>query len=91
MKPKIILVSALMAFAFFISCSSNESIQESIAITSDEIVTDADIDGAIDDVSNVAEDQYAAQQSLTLKTTQTVKILPACATVTTVVILDTHH
>jgi hypothetical protein len=71
-----------MAFAFFISCSSNAS---KSAITSDEIVTDADIDGAIDDVSNVAEDQYTAQQSLTLKTTQTVKsILPACATVTTV-------
>jgi hypothetical protein len=45
-ETKIILVSALMAFAFFISCSSNESIQESIAITSDEIVADADIDGA---------------------------------------------
>jgi hypothetical protein len=90
MKPKIILFSVLMAFSFFINCSSNESIQESVAITSDDIVADADIDGAVDDVSNVAEDQYAVQQSLTLKTTQAVKsILPACATVTTVVTNDT--
>ncbi|MBC5839990.1 hypothetical protein H8R23_01095 [Flavobacterium sp. F-380] len=92
MKSKIILVSALIliAFTFFVSCSSNEGIQESIAITSEDIVADADIDGAVDDVSNVAEDQYAIQQSLTLKTTQSVKsILPACATITIVVTNDT--
>jgi hypothetical protein len=30
------------------------------------IVTDADIDGAIDDVSNVAEDQYSTTKALKL-------------------------
>jgi hypothetical protein len=89
MKPKIILTSVLMAFAFFISCSTNESIQETAAVTSEDIIADADIDGAFDDVSNVAEDQYGMQQSSTLKTSQTVKsILPACATVTIVLTND---
>lgn len=90
MKPKIILVYVLMTVAFFTSCNTNESIQEPVAITSDDIISDADIDGAVDDVGNVAEDQYAMQQSATLKTTQSVKsILPACATVTIVLTTDT--
>lgn len=93
MKPKIILISTLLAFVFFISCSTNESIQgptAATAITSDDIIADADIDSAVDDVNTVAEDQYATQLSLTLKTTQTVKsILPACATITVVVTNDT--
>ena len=89
MKPKIILATALMTLTFFISCSTNESIQETVAITSEDIIADADIDGAFDDVSNVAEDQYTMQQSTTLKTTQSVKsILPTCATVTIVLTND---
>jgi hypothetical protein len=70
-----------------------KSIQETIAVISEDIIVDADIDGAFDDVSNAAEDQYVGNK-VNFKTSQTVKsILPACVTVTIVLTNDrwTHN
>jgi hypothetical protein len=90
MKTKKLFLGAIMAFTFFISCDTNETVKDTTAATSDEIAVDSNIDIAIDDVSVIVDDQYAMQQSVTNKSTTVINsILPACATITTVLTTDT--
>lgn len=85
MKTKILLLGAFLSISVFISCNSDDKTQDTTAITDDEVTVDSNIDVAADDVSLIVEDQYAVQQNLTNKTsTGFVSILPACATITTV-------
>lgn len=87
MKTKILLSGAIAIFTFFISCSSDETRQDVSAktISNDEIVTNSKIDASIDDVSNIAEDQFITQQNSSKKATGTIKsFLPECAIITTV-------
>ncbi len=84
MKTKIYLASAFLALTFFISCTSNdkETTTTPTAITTDEVAVDSKIDAAIDDVANIAEDQFTVQQGVTAKSNNTYKtILPLCAVV----------
>jgi hypothetical protein len=92
MKTKFLFIGSLVALSFFISCNSDEKINDgsSAAITKDEIVTNSKIDASIDDVTNIAEDQFSAQQNVTSKPSGPVKnFLPSCATITTVLTNNT--
>ncbi|MTH16286.1 hypothetical protein [Flavobacterium sp. LC2016-01] len=92
MKTKIFFIGTLAALSFFISCNSDEKTNDgsSAAITKDEIITNSKIDASIDDVTNIAEDQFSAQQNVTAKPSGVVKnFLPSCATITTVLTNNT--
>ncbi len=91
MKTKKLLFVALLSISFFIGCTSNEKVDAtSETITTDDAIANSEIDASVDDVSIIAEDQFSVQQSLTTKTSEAVKsILPACATITTVLTNDT--
>lgn len=92
MKTKFLFIGTLVALSFFISCNSDEKTNDgsSAAITKDEIVTNSKIDASIDDVTNIAEDQFSAQQNVTSKPSGPVKnFLPSCATITTVLTNNT--
>jgi hypothetical protein len=92
MKTKIFFIGTLAALSFFVSCNSDEKTNDgsSAAITKDEIITNSKIDASIDDVTNIAEDQFSAQQNVTGKPTGVVKnFLPSCATITTVLTNNT--
>jgi hypothetical protein len=83
MKTKKLFISVFMSIAFFISCDSNDKDQNSTAATvSEQVAIDSKIDASIEDVSNIAEDQFSVKQSMTSKSTETIKsMLPACAIV----------
>ena len=92
MKTKILFIGTLVALSFFISCNSDEKTNDgtSAAITKDEIITNAKIDASIDDVTNIAEEQFSAQQNITNKPSGPIKsFLPSCATITTVLTNNT--
>jgi hypothetical protein len=92
MKTKFLFIGTLVALSFFISCNSDEKTNDgsSAAITKDEIITNSKIDASIDDVTNIAEDQFNAQQNVTGKPSGPVKnFLPSCATITTVLTNNT--
>ncbi|MRX66930.1 hypothetical protein SAMN06265349_102859 [Flavobacterium resistens] len=92
MKTKIFFIGTLAALSFFVSCNSDEKTNDgsSAAITKDEIIKNSKIDASIDDVTNIAEDQFSAQQNVTAKPSGPVKnFLPSCATITTVLTNNT--
>jgi hypothetical protein len=84
MKTKKLFITALMAIALFASCTpSDKTTDTPTAISKEQIAIDAKIDASIDDVSNIAEDQFSMKQSMTSKSSEKIKsILPACAIVT---------
>jgi len=93
MKTKILAFIALLSITFFIGCN-NEPVNDSApvnTITVDETLVNTDIDASVDDVAIIAEDQFDAQKSLGFKTSEPFKsILPACATVTSVLTNDSY-
>ncbi|WP_029273273.1 hypothetical protein [Flavobacterium sp. KJJ] len=92
MKTKFLFIGTLVALSFFISCNSDEKTNDgsSAKISNDEIITNSTIDASIDDVTNIAEDQFNAQQNIAAKPSGPVKnFLPSCATITTVLTNNT--
>jgi hypothetical protein len=92
MKTKFLFIGTLVALSFFISCNSDEKTNDgsSAAITNDEIITNSKIDASIEDVTDIAEDQFNAQQNITAKPGGPVKsFLPSCAIITTVLTNNT--
>ncbi|WP_348797805.1 hypothetical protein [Flavobacterium adhaerens] len=85
MKTKISIIASLIAISFFFSCDSNDkndSNSTNSAITNEQIATDSKIDAAIDDVTNIVDDQYTMRQSITSKSiTKPKTMLPSCVTV----------
>ncbi|MGQ7946476.1 hypothetical protein [Flavobacterium sp. WC2509] len=85
MKPKKTFIASFLAITFFISCDSTDKINDDNTATSpkDQIATDSKIDASIDDVTNIAENQFSIKQNTTSKSSTQIKsILPACATTT---------
>ncbi|WP_337968631.1 hypothetical protein [uncultured Flavobacterium sp.] len=92
MKTKVLFIGTLVALSFFISCNSDEKTNDgtTTAISNNEIITTSKIDASIEDVTNIAEDQFNAQQNNTAKPGGPVKnFLPSCATITTVLTNNT--
>ena len=92
MKTKFLFIGTLVALSFFISCNSDEKTNDgtTAAISNDEIKTTSKIDASIEDVTNIAEDQFNAQQNIASKPSGMVKnFLPSCATITTVLTNNT--
>lgn len=87
MKTKLLLISTFITMSFFISCNSDEKTNDGsgVAITNDEIVTNAKIDASVEDVTDIAEDQFSSQLNINAKPNGPIKkYLPSCATITTV-------
>jgi len=92
MKTKFLLISTCITMSFFISCNSDEKTNEGSgeAITNDEIITNSKIDASVEDVTNIAEDQFSSQLNINSKPSGTIKnYLPSCATITTVLTNNT--
>lgn len=92
MKTKFLLIGTCFALSLFTSCNSDESTNDgtSKVITNDEIVANAKIDASIDDVTNIAEDQFNSQQNINSKYGGPIKhFLPSCAVITTVLTNNT--
>jgi hypothetical protein len=93
MKTKILAFTTLLSIMFFIGCN-NEPVNEAApisTITVDETIVNTDIDASVDDVASIAEDQFDTQKSIGFKTSEPFKsILPACATVTSVLTNDSY-
>lgn len=94
MKTKFLLIAFLFSFLFFISCSSEETLETTAAsktITTEDAIANSEIDASVDDVSLIVEDQFSAQQSSLTRTAEPPKsILPLCAKVTTVAGTDSY-
>lgn len=93
MKTKFLLIgTCIITLSFFISCNSDEKTNDgsSGAITNDEIIANAKIDASVEDVTNIAEDQFSAQLNINSKPSGPIKsFLPSCATITTVLTNNT--
>ena len=92
MKTKELFIGTLIAFSFFISCNSDEKTNDGTtsAISNAEIITASRIDASIEDVTNIAEDQFNAQLNITAKPGGPIKnFLPSCTTITTVLTNNT--
>lgn len=92
MKTKFLFIGTLVALSFFISCNSDEKTNNgtSAKISNDEIITNSKIDASIEDVTNIAEDQFNVQLNETSKPSGPVKnFLPSCAIITTVLTNNT--
>lgn len=90
MKTKNLLFGGILSLLFFISCDTNETVEDTTAITNEEVIANSNFDAATDDVSLIAEDQFAVQEASTGKTAAGYKsILPSsCAVITTVLTND---
>jgi hypothetical protein len=85
MKTKIFFIASFIAIALFISCDNSDNTADNMNPTSptSQVAVDNKIDASIEDVSNIAEDQFSMKQSGTAKSSETVKsFLPACAVTT---------
>ena len=85
MKTKNLFITSFLAITLFISCDSNDKTNENptAANAKEQVATDAKIDASIDDVSNIAEDQFTMKQNSTSKSSVEMKsMLPSCATAT---------
>ncbi|WP_163398249.1 hypothetical protein [Flavobacterium fluviatile] len=92
MKTKFLSIGACIALTFFAGCNSDENTNNTTptAISNDEIITNSKIDASIEDVTNIAEYQFTAQQNINNKPDGTIKnFLPGCAAVTTVLTNNT--
>ncbi|MEO8237993.1 MAG: hypothetical protein ABI793_02835 [Flavobacterium sp.] len=86
MKTKFLLIATCITLSFFISCNSDDKTNDETAktISNAEIITNSKIDASIEDVTNIAEDQFTAQQNSTNKPSGTIKnFLPSCAVIST--------
>ena len=93
MKTKFLLIGTCMiTLSFFISCNSDEKTNDgsAAAITNDEIITNSKIDASVEDVTNIAEDQFNSQLNINNKPGGNIKnFLPGCAVITTVLTNNT--
>ncbi|MFD2941429.1 hypothetical protein [Flavobacterium notoginsengisoli] len=92
MKTKFLLLSTCITMSFFIGCNSDEKTNDGsgTAITNEEIITNSKIDATVDDVTNIAEDQFTSQLNINSKYGGPKKnFLPSCATITTVLTNNT--
>lgn len=92
MKTKFLLIGTCIILTSFMSCNSDEKTNDgtATAISNDEIITNSKIDASIEDVTNIAEDQFTAQQNINNKAEGPIKnFLPSCATITTVLTNNT--
>ena len=94
MKTKFLLFVSLLFIAFFMGCSSDESVDVSATsktITTYDALANSEIDISVDDVSTIVEDQFSVQQNAASRTSEPMKsILPECAIVTTVAETETY-
>ena len=97
MKTKKIILITLITVGTFISCSkvADAVLEEATPLTSSDLITEANIDSTIDDISNLVQDQYGVQALLASKPSVSIiaahtSILPSCATATGVLKDNTY-
>lgn len=92
MKTKFLIIGTCIALSLFTSCNSDENTNDGTSkiITNDEIIANSKIDASIEDVTNIAEDQFNSQVNINSKPSGNVKhFLPECAVITTVLTNNT--
>lgn len=91
MKTKFLLIGTCIALSLFTSCNSDENTNDGTSvITNDEIIANSKIDASIEDVTNIAEDQFISQVNVNSKPSGNIKhFLPECAVITTVLTNNT--
>lgn len=92
MKNKLFLIASVLSILFYIGCDkeSTSEVSESKVITADETIINSEIDQSVDDVAIIAEDQLETQIFQSGKSIEPQRrFLPACATVTSVLVNDT--
>ncbi|SHF78384.1 hypothetical protein [Flavobacterium defluvii] len=92
MKTKFLLIGSCIALSLLTSCNSDENTNDgtSKAITNDEIIANSKIDASIEDVTNIAEDQFTSQVNINSKPSGNIKhFLPECAVIRTVLTNNT--
>lgn len=84
MKTKFFQIGSLIAILFCIGCESSDKTTDdtNLSATNHQIAVDSKIDSSIEDVSNIAEDQFSLKQSNTDRLSETMhSYLPSCASV----------
>src|SRR6187402_295844 len=84
MKTKFFLIASFVTTLFCIGCDSSDKTKEDTnrSTTNNQITVDAKIDASIEDVSNIAEDQFSIKQGSATGKSETFKsFLPSCAVV----------
>ena len=92
MKTKFLLIGTCIVLSLFTSCNSDENTNDGTGkvITNDEIIANSKIDASIEDVTNIAEDQFNSQVNINSKPSGNIKhFLPECAVITTVLTNNT--
>jgi hypothetical protein len=88
MKTKFFFIVYFVVIVFFIRCNSSDNVDNSNpaqSATTNPAAVDAKIDASIQDVSNIAEDQFSMKQSSVVtgkSSTSRRSFLPSCATAT---------
>ena len=86
MKTKFYFIASLVAFTLFTGCNPSDDSTDNanpVSTSADQVAVDSKIDASIEDVSNIAENQFSMQQSSTTSKTETFRsFLPACAVTT---------
>ena len=86
MKTKNIIFGTLLAIGLCMGCDSKDKLTDTTTLSQEDLTNESNIDAAIEDVSNLVEDQYNTISVTTAKSANvTPKYLPDCATVTTTV------
>lgn len=79
MRNKILMLITVAAVTFT-SCTKDENTSK--PLTSADMLAEAKIDAAIDDISSIVENQYLTQESIAKKQNAPASMLPPCAVVT---------
>ncbi len=95
MKTKKIILGTLIALGIFTACDKAKEaiLEEATPLTSTDLINEANIDSAVEDISNLVQDQFVVQGRLQSKTAAVIvpakevaalpnSILPSCATPT---------
>ncbi|WP_418263974.1 hypothetical protein [Flavobacterium faecale] len=91
MKTRKLILASSLALGLCISCDSNDKAVDNSPLTIEDAQTESKIDAAIEDVSNIVEDQYATQQASTAKpSVANPRNLPECAVVSFELINNTY-
>ncbi|WP_366186776.1 hypothetical protein [Flavobacterium ovatum] len=91
MKTKKIILATFLVLGLCISCNSNDKTTDNTTLSQEDLTNESKIDAAIEDVSNLVENQYAAHQTTTTKPSSiSPQYLPDCASVSTSTTTDSY-
>lgn len=86
MKTKFYFIASFAALVLLFGCNSSDDSTDNTnpaSTSANQLAVDSKIDASIEDVSNIAEDQFSMKETSTTSKTETFRsFLPACAVTT---------